>query len=105
MTIFDGWDASGKKRGYRWGVAARLVTIAGVVTTPEDKYRNRIPRGGGIYGDKMIAQKSILDMGSNPNEWSHSWSMRETPPKSPKKKPTMVTGKQRHCAERIPNSP
>ena len=40
-------------------------------TSPEAGFR------GGIYGDNIIAQQSSLDVGSNPNEWSHSWAMRK----------------------------
>ena len=32
-------------------------------------------KGGGVYGDKIIAQKSSSDVSSDPNEWSHSWEM------------------------------
>ena len=30
----------------------------------------------------MIAQKRSLDVSSDPNEWSHSWTMRKPPKKT-----------------------
>ena len=64
------WAVNSKNRGYRCGVAARSVTIDGIVTTTENKYRRRLPRG--VYGNNMINQKSSLDISSDTNEWSHS---------------------------------
>ena len=46
LEEFYGWTASGKKRGCRCGVSARLVAIDGIVTTAEDESRSRLPRRG-----------------------------------------------------------
>ena len=40
--------------------------------------------GGELYDDNMIDQQSSLDVGSDLNEWSHSWAMSK-PSKTTKK--------------------
>ena len=44
--FFGEWAASGKKRGYRCGAAARSVAIDGVVATADDESRSSITSGG-----------------------------------------------------------
>ena len=40
-------------------------------TSPEAGFQ------GGVYGENMIDQKSILYVSSYPSGWSHSWAMRK----------------------------
>ena len=58
-------------------------------TSPEVGFR------GGVYGDNIIAEKISSYVRSDPSEWSHSWAMRNPPPK---KQSTMLTVKQHHCS-------